>query len=252
MSTQRHLPHVDKERAMRNRLLGSIALVCLSAASAQAQVGVVPVGALGQHLVARNYLAIDCQSQQPTGIGTAALYFPWLVGIPEEFLFSSQTPSEQNETTARFTAVFSNIEISGASNNGDMVNTFFAPGHEVRFYYHATQTPNQGWDNFDSFKDGQHIATFTVTKNMISQIGNIGFFINSAPLTFSDDFVLPDGKTYNFKRLVPGGITVHVLASFTPAGVHGPISQLGGACAVEFPFSGTGTHQAAQSIPPVK
>jgi len=234
---------------MKTRMLGTFTLALLTAVAAHAQVGVVPVGALGQHIVARNYIGIDCVSHAPTGSGTAALYFPWLVGIPEEFLFSSPV---HNETTARFTAVFSNIEISSPTVNGDMLNTFFAPGHEVRFYFHATQTPNQGWNNFDSFKDGQHIATFTVTKNMISQVGNIGFFINSAPLTFSDDFVLPDGKTYNFKRLVPGGITVHVLTSFTPAGVHGPISQLGGACAVEFPFSGTGTHQAAQSIPPVK
>ena len=234
---------------MKDRLPGVIALSFVFAATAHAQIGVVPVGALGQHIVARNYLGIDCAAPNaPTGLGTAALYFPWLVGIPEEFLFSS--PTVHDETTARFTAVFSNIELGPPTSNGDMVNVFFAPGHEVQFFYQENPTPDQGWDNFDSFKDGQHIATFTVTKNMISQIGDIGFFINSAPLTFSDDFVLPDGKRYNFRKLVPGGITVHVLASFTPAGVHGPISQLNGSCALMLPFSGTGIHQSASTLPP--
>lgn len=210
---------------------------------------VVPVGALGQHIVARNYLGIDPATGQPNGTGTAALYFPWLVGIPAEYLFSSTTVHDL--TTANFTAVFSNIEVTPPLANGDMVNTFFNPGHEVIFYYHPDQHPT-GWEDFDGFKAGQHIATFTVTENMISQIGNIGFFINSAPLTFSTDFMLPDGKVYNFRRLL-GGITVHILQSFNPILKNGApevvnVSQIGGP-AIMFPFSGTGTNQSADTLP---
>src|SRR5438105_4301912 len=95
-----------------------------------------------------------------------------------------------------------------------MTNTFFPPGVEVRFYYDPN--PNQNWNNFDTFADGQHIATVLTTEEMLSQIGDISMVINSAPLTFSADFNLPNGKTYNFNRLIPGGMTVHIMAANTP------------------------------------
>jgi len=131
-----------------------------------------------------------------------------------------------------------------------MTNTFFTANHEVQFYFDAD--PNQDFTDFDTFRDGEHVATFTTVRNMASQIGTIGTFINSAKLTWSKDFTYIDGKTYNFKDLVPGGITVHILTNFVPIvdGSGNPVvvmhPQLDGAPTIMFPFSGTGIHQAPQ------
>jgi len=188
------------------------------------------IASMAQHIVARTYL------NPQTGGGFACLWFPWLYGIPEQFLFDGTTKSEK---TARFTARFTPFTSEPLPNNGDMINALFSAGHEVQFYYkeHPSQF-QQDWDHPDAFNSGTHVATFTTRRNLLSQIGSVGFFVNSAPLTFSGDFILPDGKVYSFRDLTPGGITVHILASTTPvAGTNTPPY-------VQIPFSGVGIHMA--------
>lgn len=231
---------------MKRMIVVSMFVVTLMTAPGftQEKFAETPIAALGQHIIARTYFAVDAQGKL-TGRGTAALYMGFLTGMPDN-LFSGEP---RNEKTAHMTAIFSAFQVDNQVQNGDIVNTFFSAGHEVRFFYDST--PDQDWTNFDSFTDGEHVATFTTVRNLATAIGNVVFFINSAPLTFSKNFVFKDGKTYNFNRLVPGGITVHILGSNTPvadpANPSRPqvvvVSQLGGP-AIMTPFSGTGIHQS--------
>src|SRR5271154_3622635 len=87
------------------------ALASLAIASAQ----VVPVGGMGQHIIARNLVGVDCTSGTPTGFGTAELYFPYIAGIPQQFLFAPGA-TVRDETTAVITAVFSKIVVSQSMN----------------------------------------------------------------------------------------------------------------------------------------
>lgn len=220
----------------------TLAVALAAAASAQTTQFRVPVGGMGQHIVARSYTGVDCANGSPTGKGTAALYFPFIAGIPEEYLFSSKTV--QDETTALITGVFSNVELSG-NKNGDMSNTFLK-AHEISYYYHPDSSP-KSWTDFDGFKKGELIATYQVSKNMFSQIGDASLVINSGPFILSKDFTLPSGKRVNLRDFMPNGITVHIFGSFKlvseasgrPAVIN--VSQLG-TCAVMSPFSGSGTH----------
>src|SRR5438132_13791014 len=66
------------------------------------------VASMAQHIVARTYL------NPQTGEGFACLWFPWLYGIPEEFLFDGMPKSEK---TARFTARFTPFRAEPLPNN---------------------------------------------------------------------------------------------------------------------------------------
>ena len=200
------------------------------------------VASLAQHIVARTYL------NPQTGEGFACLWFPWLYAIPEAQMFDAALGAMKTEKTARLTARFTPFQSEPLPRNGDMSNALFSAGHEVRFYYkdHPSQF-NQDWDHPDAFSSGQHVATFITRRNLLSQINNgqgqnaagiVGFFVNSAPLTFSGDFFLPDGKIYNFRDITPGGITVHILASTQP------VPSTNTPPYVQIPFSGVGIHMA--------
>lgn len=191
------------------------------------------VASMAQHIVARTYL------NPQTGEGYACLWFPWLYGIPESLLFDAAPGTPKSEKNARFTARFTPFQSEPLPANGDMTNALFSANHEVRFYYkeHPSQF-NQDWNHPDAFSSGQHVATFITRRNLLSQVGNVGFFVNSAPLTFSGDFFLPDGKIYNFHDLTPGGITVHILASTTP------VKDTNTPPYIQIPFSGVGIHMA--------
>lgn len=206
--------------------------------------GTVPIGAMGQHIVARNYTGIDCGTGAITGRGTAALYFPYIAGIPEEYLFAPG--SVKDETTALFTAVFSIVELSQTRN--DTLTSTFLKAHDIYYYYHPRSSP-KGWEDVDGFKAGQHIATYRVQKNMFTQIGDASLVINSGPFTYSADFTLPNGRIANLRDFMPGGITVHVFGSFKVVSdglqprVVPPTAHFN-SCSVMAPFGGSGTHPA--------
>jgi hypothetical protein len=240
---------------MNKRATGFLiaALASLGAASAQ----VVPVGGMGQHIIARNVVGIDCAPpNNPTGFGSAELYFPYIAGIPQQFLFKAGA-TVQNETTAVITAVFSKIEVS-QSTNFDMTNVFLK-SHAINYYYHPNTSPKD-WTDFDGFQAGQLIATYQVQANMFSVTKTgTSLVINSGPFTFSTDFTLPDGTKANLANFMPGGITVFVIgelgnfvtdASGKPQVLNlttstGPLTL--GSCAVMSPFSGSGTNPGSQN-----
>jgi len=226
----------------------------LATASAQ----VVPVAGMGQHIIARNVVGIDCAAPNaPTGFGTALLYFPYIAGIQEQFLFRAGS-TVFNETTATITAVFSKVETS-QSQNDTITNVFLKP-HQILYYYHPNSSP-KSWEDIDGFQAGQLIAINSIQKNMFTAFAGSSFVINSGPWTYSQNFILPDGTVANIENFMPGGITVHVfgtLGKFVETAPGRPLvadlrNSTGtlklGSCAIFSPFSGSGTHPGPSESP---
>jgi hypothetical protein len=213
---------------------------------------------MGQHIIARNVVGIDCTSGQPTGFGSAQLYFHYIAGIPQEYLYKAGA-TVQDQTTAVITAVFSKIETS-QSTNFDMTNVFLK-SHAINYYYHPNSTPKD-WSDFDGFQAGELIGTYQVQENMFSVASTgvagrgISLVVNSGPFTYSKDFILPDGTTANLQTLMPGGINVIVmgeLGTFVTDSSGKPVvldlrtgkgPLVLGSCAVSSPFSGSGIEPA--------
>ncbi len=228
-----------------------VALASLAGAGAQ----MVPVAGMAQQMVGREFDGVDCQTANPTGFGTAGLWFPYMAGIPLEFLFKAGA-TVQNETTAVLTGVFDIVEPYQTTND-QMTNVSFKP-HHLYYYYHPNSSPKD-WTDFDAFQAGQLIGTLELQRIMFSvPPEGLAYGVNSGPLTYSADFTLPDGTIANLANFTPGGITVHFVARFgsfvpdpnnpgQPQTVDlthsvGPV-QLG-SCAIMATFSGPGVHSA--------
>jgi len=225
---------------------------------ASAQVTAVPVGAASQAVIARVYLAIGCTPPfAPTGYGTAALYVPYMEGIPQKFLFQPNA-KVQDETTATITGVFQKIQLT-QTQNGTITNTFL-PTNVVKYYYHPNSSPKD-WTDFDGFQQGTLIGTYIVHTDVFTTVNGVSMGQASGPFIQSAPFLLPDGTKINLSKLTPGGITVTTLADLanfianpdhspvvvnlnsTSSAVAGPVVL--GSCAIMFPFSGVGTNPAA-------
>jgi hypothetical protein len=129
------------------------AMASLPSANAQQ----VPVAGMGQHIVARNVLGISCTNPFPGGVpnltshGTAVLYFPYIAGIPDQYLFSTPVKTLLDEKHALFTAVFSRVE-AWQTHNGSMTDTFLND-HFIYYYYHPDSSPSSFAD-VNGFKAG--------------------------------------------------------------------------------------------------
>jgi hypothetical protein len=233
------------------------ALASLACANAQ----VVPVGATGQAIVGRFYAGIDCKTAQQTGSGTAALWFPFIAGIPTPYLFRAGA-TVYNETTAILTAAFSRGSLTNFTNY-NITNTLLS-AVQVNYYYHPNSSPKD-WTDFDGFQAGTLVATYQVQEEMFSTVNGTSWGIVSGPFIYSADFTLPDGTQANLRTLMPGGITVTTVAalgtfvSATPGGApqvldlttsKGPFTL--GSCAVMIPFSGPGFNPASPRSRPAR
>jgi hypothetical protein len=231
----------------------------------------VPAGGMGQHIIARNYLGVDCATpfidNQPsiTGFGTAALYFPYVAGIPDDQLFLEGTDlvNGRNETNSVLTAVFSKVVASQTQNA--TVRATFLEDHFIYYYYH----PDSGADfnDLESFMAGELVSVNHIQTNMFTEIipFGISFVTNSGPWSFSRDFTLRNGDVANLATFMPGGITVHVLGHVgqpvvdettgfpvvldvreteIPDGPDGAASTILGDCSIMSPFAGSGTAPA--------
>jgi xanthosine utilization system XapX-like protein len=227
------------------------ALVTLATASAQ----MVPVGGMAQQIVGREMGGIDCQTGNPTGFGTAALYYQFIAGIPEQYLFKAGA-TVQNETTSVLTSVFPVVSTSQTTND-KMTDVYLQP-HTVYYYYHPNSTPKD-WTDFDAFQAGQLIGILQLQKNMFSVIPPaIAFGVNSGPWVYTADFTLPDGEVVNMANFTEG-ITVHILGTigqFVSNAAGQPVvvnltNSTGtvklGTCAVMVTFSGAGIHSASSA-----
>jgi hypothetical protein len=233
---------------MKKRVTGFLfgALASLTCANAQ----ITPVGAVGQHLVARFYAGVNCTTFAQTGFGTAALYLPYIAGIPKAYLFKAGA-TVFDETTAVLTGVFGNVALSQTT-NFNVTNTYLGP-QTVSYYYHPNSSPTD-WTDYDGFQAGTLIATYQVKEDMFTTINGVSLGVVSGPFTYSADFTLPDGTKANLANFMPGGGTFTTFAALgtfvttssgQPQVVNlttstGPFAL--GSCTVMTPFSGTGTN----------
>jgi hypothetical protein len=236
---------------MTKRVTGFLfgALASLTCANAQ----IVPVGSVGQHLVARFYGGINCTTGAQTGFGTAALYLPYIAGIPKQYLFKAGA-TVFDETTAVLTGVFGNVSLS-QSTNFNVTNVYLGP-QTVSYYYHPNSSPTD-WTDYDGFQAGTLIATYQVGEDQFSIINGVALGVVSGPFTYSANFVLPDGTIANLANFMPGGGTFTTMAALgtyvtaangQPQVVNlttstGPFAL--GSCAVMTAFSGSGTNPSS-------
>lgn len=238
---------------MKRHVFSFLLVVLATLATASAQM--VPIAGMAQQIVGREMGGINCQNGQPTGFGTAALYYQYIAGIPDQFLFKAGA-TVQNETTSVLTSVFPVVQTTQTTND-KMTDVYLQP-HTVYYYYHPTSSP-KSWDDFDAFQAGQLVGILTLQKNMFSVVPQgIAYGVNSGPWTYTADFTLPDGRVVNMRDFTQG-ITVHImgtLGSFVQNADGSPhvidlTNSQGtvklGSCAVEVTFSGAGIHSGSSS-----
>jgi hypothetical protein len=234
--------------------VASLASACAQTASSQ----MVPVAGMAMQIVGRELGGIDCQSGQPTGFGTADLWYPYIAGIPTQYLFKAGA-TVRNETTAVLTSVFPKVVVSQTTND-KMTDVYLQP-HTVYYYYHPNVTAKD-WTDFDAFQSGQLVGILTLQMNMFSVVPQgtntegLAYGVNSGPWTYTADFTLPDGEVMNLANFTEG-ITVHIFgllgtyvsnADGSPVVVNltnsqGPVNL--GSCAVMTVFSGPGVHSGS-------
>jgi len=87
--------------------------------------------------------------------------------------------------------------------NGDLALYLVSEG-TFNVYYNPR--PNGDWSNPSSFSSGELIATFARQQSLFPEFMPIGIHSLSEMLESSQTFTF-DGQTFNFKRMVPNGIT---------------------------------------------
>ena len=166
-----------------------------------AQEGRPPVGRVAYHFVARLL-------QSPTGTFFVIGYVNFLDGVSAP-LFDG-TPGETTAVMTFRSDVFSAPPLF----NGNVVvlNWPPTPAPVVKFY--LNNSPNQDWNQPDSFSGGQLIGSFS------ARVGQIVITGTTAVVTYSYDWVSTQnfslgGKMVNLGRLSPGGGTISNYVSTT-------------------------------------
>jgi len=142
-----------------------------------------------------------------TGQAIYAGYLVHLNGVPNP-LFNG-APSEK---TAYFTFHTDVLQLTPLPNNADIALDLVS-ARTFSVYYNAR--PSGDWSNPDSFSSGQLIATFQRQESLFPIIGPIGLHSLSESLLSSRDFTF-NGRTFNFNRIAPHGITFAQFFSSTP------------------------------------
>src|ERR1035437_2457755 len=203
-------PGATKERERKMQTIGlrvSILATALLALAVSippmlAQEGRPPVGRVAYHFVARLL-------QSPTGTFFVIGYVNFLDGVSAP-LFDG-APGEKTALMTFRSDVFSAPPLF----NGNVVglNWPSAPAPVVKFY--LNNSPNQDWNQPDSFSGGQLIGSFS------ARVGQIVITGTTAVVTYSYDWVSTQnfslgGKMVNLGRLSPGGGTISNYVSTVP------------------------------------
>jgi hypothetical protein len=166
------------------------------------QEGRPPAGRVAYHFVARLL-------QSPNGTFYVLGYVNFLEGVSAP-LFSG-TPGENTA----FITFRSDLISATPLFNGNVVvlNWPSTPAPVVTFYLNSS--PNQDWNQPDSFSSGQPIGAFR------ARVGQVVITGGSAVVTFSNDWVSTrgfslGGKTYDLGHLSPGGGTISNYVSAVP------------------------------------
>jgi hypothetical protein len=82
------------------------------------------------------------------------------------------------------------------------------PGYTWGVYFN--ETPNQVWGAYDTFSDGERVATFEESAILATNILSTGMVYNlfSNRLIWSKSFRF-NGQKVDFKKLVPNGVTIN-------------------------------------------
>jgi hypothetical protein len=174
-------------------LLGTIA-----ASDAQSE---VPAAAVVWQHVGRVYL------DPTTGKAVWAGYVAHISGINTP-LFNG-APSE---ATAYFTFTTDVLSLTPIATNGDIALSLVSAG-TFNVYYNSN--PSGDWSNPARFSSGQLIASFTRKESLFPEFGPVGLHNLSESLVSSQRFTF-DGQSYNFKYMVPNGVTFAQTFSTTP------------------------------------
>jgi len=172
-----------------------------------AQEGRPPVGRVAYHFVARLL-------QSPTGTFFVIGYVNFLDGVSAPlFDVAHGVPGEKTALMTFRSDVFSATQISNG--NVLVLNWHPAPAPVVKFY--LNNSPNQDWNQPDSFSGGQLIGSFS------ARVGQIAIVLtgSTAVVTYSYDWMSTQnfslgGKMVNLGRLSPGGGTISNYVSTVP------------------------------------
>jgi len=192
----------------------------------------IPSSAVACSLVGRAHLNLKPDS---TGQAQDFGYFTGITGIAGS-LFNG-APSE---STAFFTYRTDVLSITPVRSNGDIALVLGSAG-TFDIYYNSS--PSGDWSNPDRFSSGQLVARFARPEFLVLQIlqsdwtnpppfESITDVAATLALAKSQSFTFK-GHKYDFRAIVPGGITVNEFASNTGVpGITGfPIAQaLAGHC----------------------
>jgi hypothetical protein len=187
------------------------------------------VGQVVFHVIGRNQVV----STTGPGAGTAVAmgYLAAIEGIDAP-LFSD--PKAMGEGTAFFTVKSEPHPFSTLANGNTKVR-MRPPGGIFHVYY--DETPDGDFTKPDTWSDGESIATFRIGSTLATKVDNVATEIDSAELVSSKDFTF-HGHKYNFKRMVPHGVTFFLSGPGTQVAEEGP-------GAGQFAFSGTAVANGA-------
>ena len=191
-------------------LATALLALAISIAPMLAQEGRPPSGRVAYHFVARLL-------QSPSGTFFVIGYVNFLDGVSSP-LFDG-APGEKTALMTFRSDLFSAAPLF----NGNVVvlNWPSTPAPVVKFY--LNDSPNQDWNQPDSFSSGQLIGSFSAR---VGQIAITGFSATAkggttAVVTYSYDWVSTrnfslGGKMYSLGRFSPGGGTISNYVSAEP------------------------------------
>ena len=163
-----------------------------------------------------------------TGAGQVLAYFTFIAGVSDPMF--SGPPGTPSESTAHFTLRSLPFQAQFFP-HGDMLIGLL--GSET-FTLHVDPTPDQDFDNPESFSNGQQLASFNRLPAQINFVGPV--FTDTFSVTFlSSRTVSWQDRRINLRQLTPNGVTLAITGStaFLPTGIpEFPVSVSFGASAV--------------------
>jgi hypothetical protein len=141
-------------------------------------------------------------------------YIAFIEGVQGPFFWDDPEDPDDipGEKTAYFTVRLDTSDPPDAfplpSADEEVFALLLQPGYTWGVYY--DETPNGDWAVFDTFSDGERVATFEESAVLSTNILNTGMVYNlfSNRLIWSKSFRF-NGQQVNFKKLVPNGVTMN-------------------------------------------
>jgi hypothetical protein len=153
-------------------------------------------------------------------------YYTYIAGIPQP-LFSDLIAV--GEATAYFTFRSEPYSFSTFANDDILVRTV-TPGFLIKLYYN--QTPDQTFDDPDTFSNGQLIATFRVITSQATRVVDDANANEQASLTLiSTQPFSFQGKHYTIRKIVHNGVSLISAGSAVINGEYSSFAYAGTALA---------------------